>query len=54
MANYVDQYCPDQHVFELMFDPRTAINCEKSIRYSIGFENSKKYLYYNISISYPF
>ncbi|CAF0912881.1 unnamed protein product [Rotaria sordida] len=54
MADYVDQYCQDQHIFELMFDARKIINCEKIIRHVIGKENSKKYSYYNISISYPF
>ncbi|CAF3533635.1 unnamed protein product [Rotaria sp. Silwood1] len=54
MAEYVDQYCQDQHIFELMFDARKIINCEKIIRHAIGKENFKKYSYYNISISYPF
>ncbi|CAF2969899.1 unnamed protein product [Rotaria sp. Silwood2] len=54
MADYVDQYCQDQHIFELMFDARKTINCEKLVRHAIGKENYKKYSYYNISISYSF
>ncbi len=47
MKNYVDHYCKDQHVFELMFNYNLNINCENLIRHAIGKENSKNYIYYD-------
>ncbi|CAF1256095.1 unnamed protein product [Rotaria sordida] len=54
MNDFVKQYCSEEHVFELMFDPDKVIKCEKLIRKAIGVNGSIIYNRYHIYISTPF
>jgi hypothetical protein len=54
MEEYVEKYCPDQHIFELMFDSNKYINCERLIRQAIGKNSSKVYTNYDTLISHRF
>ncbi|CAF1209153.1 unnamed protein product [Rotaria sp. Silwood1] len=54
MNTFVKQYCSEQHIFELMFNPENVIKCEKIIRKIIGENGSTIYNVYHTNISTPF
>lgn len=54
MATFVKEYCPNQHVFELMFDLDQYLNCERLIRNGIARENPSTYQFYDSTISENF
>jgi hypothetical protein len=54
MQEVVNEYCPDRHIFELMFNPSKVIECEKLARKDIGINNPEIYSYYHLNISTPF
>jgi len=54
MSNYVKKYCPDQHLFELMFDDEKNIICENLIHHGVGTENFQNYSFYATTVSRPF
>jgi hypothetical protein len=54
MRDIVNQYCPDQHVFELMINPEKVIKCEELARKAIGENTSQVYSSYHKNIAGPF
>jgi hypothetical protein len=54
MSTYVKKYCPEQHLFELMFDEDKNMICESLIHHSVGNENLQNYSYYATKVSRPF
>ncbi|CAF0874479.1 unnamed protein product [Adineta steineri] len=54
MGIVVNQYCPDQHVLELLFDIDKLIHCEELARIAIAQNGSNNYYKYQNSISNPF
>jgi hypothetical protein len=54
MRDIVNQYCPDRHVFELMFDPEKVIHCEEIVRKAIAKNSTQIYYDYDLRISGPF
>ena len=47
---YVDAYCPNVHIMELVFDISKLVDCEKSIRYDL-LASPDKYIEYKQGIS---
>ncbi|CAF4239196.1 unnamed protein product, partial [Adineta steineri] len=54
MGIVVNQYCPDQHVLELLFDIDKLIHCEELARIAIAQNGSNDYYNYQNSTSNPF
>ncbi|UJR22481.1 hypothetical protein I4U23_025535 [Adineta vaga] len=54
MANMTEKYCPDYHVFELLFNPSMVIICEGLIRREMKHMGMETYLEYDTDISKPF
>ena len=54
MSNFVKKYCPEEHLFELMFDANKNINCQRLIHRVVGAESFENYMYYLGNISQPF
>ena len=53
MATYINRYCRKHHIFELLFNPRFLIDCEKEIRDAIS-NNQSEFHHYTTTISDPF
>ena len=54
MADFVLIYCPDVHVFELLFSPAALTQCESLIRRPLSLEGRTYYDHYDQNISKPF
>ena len=50
---YVDEYCPNVHVMELIYDIGKLLECEKSIRYGLS-SSPEKYKFYEHAVSNGF
>ena len=50
---YVDEYCPNIHIMELIYDIGELVECEKSIRYGLS-SSPEKYETYETGVSNRF
>ena len=54
MNPYVLKFCPEENLFELMFDVKKNIFCQGFIHRGLGGGNAQDYSYYRDNVSLPF